>query len=99
MKCGGTRTSVKVVEDAILHCPDVVEVAVLGVPDDLLGEAVAAIIVPRPGTHHELVERILLVARERLPIPLQPKLVRLVNDLPRSAGGKVQRPALRPLVS
>ena len=99
LKCGGTRTSVKVVEDAILHCPDVVEVAVLGVPDDLLGEAVAAIIVPRPGTHHELVERILRVARERLPIPLHPKLVRLVEDLPRGAGGKVQRPALRPLVS
>lgn len=98
LKCGGTRTSVKVVEDAILHCPDVVEVAVLGVPDELLGEAVAALVVPRPGSGDQLHERILRLTRERLPLPLQPRVVRLVETLPRSAGGKVQRPALRELL-
>ncbi len=99
LKCGGTRTSVKVVEDAILQCPDVVEVAALGVPDELMGEAVALLIVPGPGAQHQLLERILCVAKERLPLPLQPKVLRLVEALPRSAGGKVQRPALRALLS
>lgn len=98
LKCGGTRTSVKVVEDALLQCPDVIEVAVLGVPDDLLGEAVAALVVARPGAQ-QLLERLLSVAKERLPLPLQPKVVRIVETLPRSPGGKVQRPGLRALLS
>ena len=98
LKCGGTRTSVKVVEDAILHCPDVVEVAVLGVPDELLGEAVAALVVPRPGSHARLPEQILRLTKEKLPLPLQPRVVRLVETLPRSAAGKVQRPALKELL-
>lgn len=98
LKCGGTRTSVKVVEDAILHCPDVVEVAVLGVPDDLLGEAVAALVVARPGAEGTVLDAVRAVAKEKLPLPLQPRDVKRVDALPKSEAGKVQRKQLRALL-
>lgn len=98
LKCGGTRTSVKVVEDALLQCPDVVEVAVLGVPDELLGEAVAALVVARPGAEAGVVDAVRAVAKEKLPLPLQPRDVQLVAALPKSEAGKVQRTRLRALL-
>lgn len=96
LKCGGTRTSVKVVEDALLHCPDVVEVAVLPVPDAMLGEAVAVLVVPRPGAV-DVPAQVRAVAKDKLPLPLQPRELRLVESIPKSAAGKVQRAALRAL--
>jgi acyl-CoA synthetase (AMP-forming)/AMP-acid ligase II len=98
LKCGGTRTSVKGVEDALLRCPDVVEVAVLAVPDDTLGEAVAVLVVRGPDAPHGLLERLHALAKESLPLALQPRVVHLVDALPKSDGGKVQRRALRALL-
>ena len=98
LKCGGTRTSVKVVEDALLCCPDVVEVAVLGVPDELLGEAVAALVVAREGAEGEVLEKVRAAAKEKLPLPLQPRDLKLVAALPKSEAGKVQRKQLRALL-
>jgi len=99
LKCGGTRTSSKVVEDVLVAFPEVVEAAVVGVPDDTLGEAVAAFIVPQSGVDAGFEQRLLAFARDRLPVALQPRVLKLLPSLPKSNAGKVQKPELRKLLA
>jgi malonyl-CoA/methylmalonyl-CoA synthetase len=47
IKSGGFKISALDIEGALLHHPGVAEAAVLGLPDDMLGEVVAALIVPK----------------------------------------------------
>lgn len=99
LKCGGTRTSSKAVEGVLLEFPDVVEAAVLGVPDDVLGEAVALFVVPRPGGESQLGERLLAFAKERLAVPLVPRVIKVLTSLPKNSSGKLLKPELRTLLS
>jgi acyl-CoA synthetase (AMP-forming)/AMP-acid ligase II len=76
--------------------PDVQDVAVIGVPDPKWGEAVTAVIVPRPGREPaagQLVEW----ARKQLAGYKCPRAVRLIRDeeMPRTATGKVLHRVLR----
>jgi long-chain acyl-CoA synthetase len=98
LKCGGTRTSCKAVEDVLVAFPEVVEAAVVGVPDDVLGEAVAAFVVALPGAGANVEQRLAEFARERLPVALQPKRWQWLPALPKSEAGKVLKPALRKLL-
>ncbi len=91
---GGFNVFPREVEDVLATHADVAVVAVIGVPDEKWGEAVTAMIVPRPGTQpseHELIE---LVRRHKGPIHA-PKQVRFVSELPMTAVGKVDKKALR----
>ena len=97
LKCGGSRTSAKALEEALLAFPDAVEVAVLGVPDGLLGEAVAAFVVPRSLEDSTFQARFLSFATQALPPQLVPKQVTVLTELPKSAGGKVLKSQLRGL--
>jgi long-chain acyl-CoA synthetase len=84
------------VENAIAGQPDVLEVAVVGVPDELWGESVAAYVVLKRGataTESSLQESV----RELLGSYQKPKAVRFVGELPKSAAGKVEKGALRAL--
>jgi len=83
------------VENAIHGHPDVAEVAVIGVPDDTWGEAVKAIVVPKPGVTPDA-ESIIAFARERIAHFKAPKSVDVrAEALPRSASGKILRRELR----
>lgn len=94
LKCGGKRSSCREVEDALLEFDDLVEAAVIGVPDGLLGEAVKAFIVPgkRDGS---LVERLRVFCLRRLPAHLIPKEIVVLDQLPKGSGGKILKSALR----
>jgi acyl-CoA synthetase (AMP-forming)/AMP-acid ligase II len=84
------------VENAIAGLPEVLEVAVVGMPDELWGESVAAYVVLKPGataTEASLQESV----RELLGSYQKPKSVRFVGELPKSAAGKVEKGALRAL--
>jgi acyl-CoA synthetase (AMP-forming)/AMP-acid ligase II len=91
---GGENVYPAEVENAIDGHPDVSEVAVIGVPDERWGEAVKAIIVPRPGAACDA-ESIIAWARQRIGGFKVPKSVDFVETLPRNATGKVLRRALR----
>ena len=95
LKCGGTRVSAQSIEEQLLAFPDLVEAAVIGIPDELLGEAVAAFVVPRDAADATLADRLRAFALAKLPPPLQPKRIEVLQSLPKSAAGKVQRRLLR----
>jgi long-chain acyl-CoA synthetase len=85
------------VENALAAHPDVLEVAVVGVPDPVMGEKVGAVVLPKPGvTADDLVPSLCAFARERLADFKCPQFVRVLQEpLPRNAGGKVLKSPLR----
>lgn len=91
IKSGGYRIGAGEVEAALLGHPSVHEAAVIGVPDDDLGQRVVAYVV---GTSVDPAVVIDHVARE-LSVHKRPREVRVVDSLPRNAMGKVQKSRLR----
>jgi long-chain acyl-CoA synthetase len=91
---GGENVYPIEVEEALAQHPDVVEVAVIGVPDDRWGETVKALIVPRPGATPEP-DEVIAFARGRLAGYKLPRSIDFVTDLPRTPSGKVLKRELR----
>ena len=91
---GGYNVYPREVEDALLAHPAVLECAVVGAPHEKWVEAVTAFVVLRSGasaTEDELIE----FTRDRLASYKVPKSVLLIDQVPKSAVGKVLRRALR----
>ena len=91
---GGENVYPAEVESAIYGHPDILEVAVIGVPDDKWGESVKAICVPRPGAQIDA-NSVMSWARERIAGFKTPKSVDVIAALPRNASGKILRKDLR----
>jgi len=92
---GGENVYCVEVENALAAHPAVFEVAVLGVPDPMMGEKVGAVVVPRPGQRIDA-EDLLAFTRERLADFKVPQyLVIRDTPIPRNPGGKMLKPALR----
>ncbi|HEX8058098.1 MAG TPA: long-chain-fatty-acid--CoA ligase [Novosphingobium sp.] len=91
---GGENVFPAEVENVIRDHPDVEEVAVIGVPDALWGEAVKAVVVLRAGTAGDA-EAIRAWARRSIAGYKVPKSVDFIAELPRNASGKVLRRSLR----
>jgi long-chain acyl-CoA synthetase len=95
IKPSGHRISVKEIEDALIELPDVVEVAVVGMPDPMFGEAAKAYVVAREGS--DLTEKALVDhGKRRLPAYAVPRAVEFVSELPKNAHQKVLKRALAP---
>ena len=83
------------VEDTIAQLDPVLEVAVIGVPDDKTGEAVRAYVVPHPDHAAQLTtEQVIAHCQQQLTAYKVPRLVVLRNELPKSPIGKVLRKTL-----
>jgi len=91
---GGYNIYSKEVETAILELPGVRDAAVVGVPDPVYGEAVAAFIETEPGMPLDA-ERVVTHCRERIAGYKKPRYVRFVQILPRNSMGKVLKNRLR----
>ncbi|TDP91880.1 AMP-binding protein [Labedaea rhizosphaerae] len=93
---GGTNISAAEVESHVIAHPDVAQVAVVGYPDDRLGEKACAVVVPRKGSTPTLAEITGFLRAERhiAPHKLPERLV-LVDELPMTASGKIQKFKLR----
>lgn len=91
---GGFNVAPAEVEAVLCTHPRVSEAAVIGVPDERLGEVGMAFLLPRPGTTPEL-DDVLEYCRRRLANYKVPRRVVVVDDLPRTAAGKVQKFLLR----
>lgn len=93
----GYRIGPAEVESVLARHPAVAMCAVIGVPDPLRGEIVKAYIVPQPGWQPgpELEAQIRAFVRERLAAHAYPRAIVFVDDLPRTATGKIRRAELR----
>lgn len=94
---GGENVYPAEVEEALRRFPEVYEVAVVGMPHERWGEAVAAVVECRPGTQLD-VARLIDFARTQIAPYKCPKRVLVVPALPRTASGKIQRGAARQLL-
>lgn len=92
---GGENISAKEVEDALAIHPAVAEAAVCAAPDDLWGESVHAFVIVREGASLDLDAARAHVADAGLAAHKAPAGLTIVDDLPRTAAGKVRKVALR----
>ena len=93
IKTGAHRVSPREIEDAILEHPGVHETAVIGVPDEVLGEAIRAYVVPKsPGERLEKLRGFL--APRLAPFKL-PAKIEIRRQLPKNESGKIMKQALQ----
>jgi fatty-acyl-CoA synthase len=91
---GGFNIYPAEIENVLMGHPAVLEVAVVGIPDDLWGEAVCAHVVLHEDekvTEEELIG----FAKEKLAGYKKPKVVKFVDSIPRTAVGKIMRKDIR----
>jgi acyl-CoA synthetase (AMP-forming)/AMP-acid ligase II len=91
---GGENVFPAEVENAIIGCPGVADVAVIGIPSEQWGEEVKAVIVLSPGAQTQT-EQIIAWTKQRIASYKAPKSVDLANAIPRNAAGKILRRELR----
>jgi HIP---CoA ligase len=87
---GGFNVYPVEVEQLLVSHPMIAEAAVIGVPDDRLGEAGHAFVVPAPGCS-PAAEDVIAFARERIANFKVPRTVTVVSELPHTPLGKVQK--------
>ncbi|WP_372445243.1 class I adenylate-forming enzyme family protein [Clostridium estertheticum] len=89
IKSGGIRISPKEIEDIILQIPEVVECVVIGVLDDILGEAVKAFVVLVADKPFVDFKYILDFCKKQLPPYKRPRYIEFLSTLPKNSSGKV----------
>jgi len=94
---GGANIYPQEAENLLVTHPKVLDVAVIGVPDDDLGEAVKAVVQPVPGVDPSpaLESELIAFAREHLAHYKCPRSVDFVDELPRLPTGKLYKRLLR----
>jgi acyl-CoA synthetase (AMP-forming)/AMP-acid ligase II len=91
---GGENVYPAEVENVLSDHPAVKDVAVIGVPDEKWGEAVKAVVVPKPGASPVQAD-IIAFARTRLAGYKVPKSIDFVDELPRNSSGKLLKRLIR----
>lgn len=95
VKCGSKRVSCSDIEDRLLACTDLVEVAAIGMQDSVLGEAVKLFVVPRDPHRLDIHEAVRAFCKESLPYQLQPRVIVVLESLPKNGAGKIMKSALK----
>lgn len=99
LKCGGTRISCRRIEEQLLEFGGLLEAAVVGMPDEILGEAVKAFVVPRNTNHENLEDELIEFCRRTMASTAVPRSFVILDALPRNESGKVLKSALRHLTN
>jgi acyl-CoA synthetase (AMP-forming)/AMP-acid ligase II len=92
--CGGFNVYPAEIEQVLARLDGVAEVAVIGVPDERLGEVGKAFVVVLPGVELDE-DTVIDHTREHLANFKTPRSVEFLDALPRNPGGKVVKPLLR----
>jgi acyl-CoA ligase (AMP-forming) (exosortase A-associated) len=94
IKSSGFRISPTEVEEVLFQTGKLRGAAVIGIPDDVLGQSIKAFVVPRDGDPID-VDGLLAMCAEKMPRYMIPKAIELLSELPKTSSGKVDYPALR----
>jgi acyl-CoA synthetase (AMP-forming)/AMP-acid ligase II len=94
---GGANIYPREIEEVLYQHPKVLEAAVVGVPDPRLGERACACIVPKPEQSLSF-EEMTAFLRDRIATYKIPEHLQIVETLPRTPTGKIQKGPLRDLV-
>jgi acetyl-CoA synthetase len=99
IKVAGHRISTGELEAAINQHPDIIECAVIGVPDEIKGEVPVVFIVYKNNKANEEIKKEVIeqIKKEIGPIAL-PKDIYLVEDLPKTRSGKIMRRILKKIL-
>jgi cyclohexanecarboxylate-CoA ligase len=96
---GGENVPVIEVENVLLRHPAVAAVAIVGMPDARLGERGCAFVVPRDGQQVDLPLLQAYLDEMKVAKPFWPERVEVVDDLPKTASGKIQRFVLKQIAA
>jgi amino acid adenylation domain-containing protein len=94
IKSRGEKVAPREVERVIVTIEGVREAVVIGVPDELLGQAIKAFVVVEAGSALTGTD-VVRACQQKLEAFMVPKLVELVTELPRTATGKIKKTDLR----
>lgn len=94
IKSTGFRVSPTEVEEVLFQTGSLRQAAVIGVPDDVMGQAIKAFVVPKEGKPVEA-DGLMAYCAEKMPRYMVPKYFELLENLPQTTSGKVDYPALR----
>ncbi len=97
VKIGGKRTSCRKIEEQLLEFDGLLEIAVVGVPDEVSGEALRAFVVPKDRRDDSFLRRFQTFCAQHLPPEIVPKQVLQLDALPKNSAGKIMKPMLRKL--
>lgn len=96
---GGRNVSPRTSEEPLMTHPSVLEVAVAAMPDPVLGERACAFVMLKPGTTLGFEEMKQFLIANKLAIWQLPERLEIVEDMPRSTGGKIAKARLTGLVT
>jgi len=95
---GGENIPVVEVEGLLFKHPAVAAVAIVGYPDERLGERACAFVVPRDGQSFSFEAMAAYLAEQRMAKQYIPERLEIVSELPRTPSGKIQKFRLRETV-
>lgn len=95
VKCGGERVSCQAIEEQLLEFEGLLEAAVIGIPDEILGEGIKAFVVPRDPKMSGFEDQLRQFCRQTIPLKWNPKVFVVLPGLPKNNAGKVLKQALR----
>ena len=97
---GGVNISPAAIEEALMHVPGIADVAVVSIPHELYGEDVVAVLKLDAGLELEsMLDSVVAHAKRNLAQHQQPARYIAIDELPRTANGKVQKSRIRELVA
>jgi acyl-CoA synthetase (AMP-forming)/AMP-acid ligase II len=94
IKSSGFRISPTEVEEVLFQSGTLRGAAVIGIPDEMMGQVIKAFVVPRDGEPLDT-DALLAGCAEKMPRYMVPKIVEVLTELPKTSSGKVDYPALR----
>jgi acyl-CoA synthetase (AMP-forming)/AMP-acid ligase II len=94
---GGANIYPREIEEVLYQHPDIMDAAVIGIPDARLGERTCACVVPRAGKTLGF-DDVVGFLRPKIATYKLPEIVEILPDLPRTPTGKIQKEPLRALI-
>lgn len=96
---GGRNVSPRTSEEPLMTHPAVLEAAVAAMPDPVLGERACAFVMLKPGKALTFDEMVAFLTERKLAVWQLPERLEVVDDMPRSTGGKIAKAQLTALVT